>query len=247
MWFKKWFSNRLYLELYSHRNEEEAGHMIDLIQRNLDIRTGSKVLDVACGAGRHSLQLAKRGFSVTGFDLSEFLISEAEKSFTEAKENDLRLKFLIKDMRKFNFRNSFDLAVNIFTSFGYFNNDEENFRVIENVSNSLKKGGYFVFDFINSGYIIQNIVPRSRNKIGNATVVQKRRIKEGYIIKDIEIHKGKKITRFNEILRLYSKQELIKCFKSHNFKIKSLFGDYYGNEFSEKKSKRLIIFAQKIK
>ncbi|MBK9332506.1 MAG: class I SAM-dependent methyltransferase [Ignavibacteria bacterium] len=246
MWYKKWFSDRLYLDLYSHRNTEEAGHMIDLIQRNIDIRTGSKVLDVACGAGRHSLQLAKRGFHVTGFDLSEFLISEAKRSQREAKENNLKMNFLIKDMRKFNFRNSFDLAVNIFTSFGYFDNDEENFRVIKNVSSSLKKGGYFVFDFINSEFIKNNIVSRSKNKFGGITVIQKRRIENGFILKDIEVFKGGKVRHFNEILKLYGKKELVKCFEKFNFDVKTLFGDYYGNKFSEKNSKRIIIIAQKI-
>ncbi len=246
MWYKKWFSDRLYLDLYSHRNTEEAGHMIDLIQRNIDIRTGSKVLDVACGAGRHSMQLAKRGFHVTGFDLSEFLISEAKKSRKEAKENNLKINFLIKDMRNFNFKNSFDLAVNIFTSFGYFDNDEENFRVIKNVSSSLKKGGYFVFDFINSAYIKKNIVPLSRNKIGGITVIQKRKIEHGFIIKNIEVYKGKNVRHFKEILKLYSKKELLNCFEKFNFKVKMLFGDYYGCKFSEKNSKRIIVIAQKI-
>ncbi|HRI86038.1 MAG TPA: class I SAM-dependent methyltransferase [Ignavibacteria bacterium] len=246
MWYKKWFSDRLYLDLYSHRNTEEAGHMIDLIQRNIDIRTGLKVLDVACGAGRHSMQLAKRGFQVTGFDLSEFLISEAKKSRKEAKENNLKINFLIKDMRNFNFKNSFDLAVNIFTSFGYFDNDEENFRVIKNISSSLKKGGYFVFDFINSAYIKKNIVPLSKNKIGGISVIQKRKIEYGFIIKNIEVYKGRNVRRFKEILKLYSKKELINCFEKFNFKVKMLFGDYYGSKFSEKNSKRIIIIAQKI-
>ena len=245
MWYKEWFSDKLYLDIYSHRNEEEAGHMIDLIQRNIDIITGAKVLDVACGAGRHSLQLAKRGFHVTGFDLSEFLISEAKKAHKEAKENDLKVKFLIRDMRKFNFKNSYDLAVNIFTSFGYFDNDEENFSVIKNISDSLKKGGYFVFDFINSEFIKNNIVPLSRNKFGEIKVIQKRRIENGFIIKDIEVKKVTEVRNFKEILKLYNRKELVKCFGEFNFKVKTLFGDYYGNKFDEKKSKRLIIIAKK--
>ncbi|MFZ1320516.1 MAG: class I SAM-dependent methyltransferase [Ignavibacteria bacterium] len=245
MWYKEWFSDKLYLDIYSHRNEEEAGHMIDLIQRNIDISTGAKVLDVACGAGRHSLQLAKRGFHVTGFDLSEFLINEAKNSLADAKENELKVKFLIKDMRKFNFKKSFDLAVNIFTSFGYFDNDEENFSVIKNISDSLGKGGFFVFDFINSGNIKNTLVPNSRNKFGNIVVIQKRRIEDGFIIKDIIVNKSGEIRNFKEILKLYSSKELVKCFSKFNFKVKKLFGDYYGNKFDEKKSKRLIIIAQK--
>ena len=218
MWYKEWFSDKLYLDIYSHRNEEEAGHMIDLIQRNIDISTGAKVLD---------------------------LIKEAKKGLKESVEKDLKVRFLIKDMRYFDFKGTFDVAVNIFTSFGYFDNDEENFSVIKNISDSLGKGGFFVFDFINSGNIKNTLVPNSRNKFGNIVVIQKRRIEDGFIIKDIIVNKSGEIRNFKEILKLYSSKELVKCFSKFNFKVKKLFGDYYGNKFDEKKSKRLIIIAQK--
>ena len=148
MWFKKWFSSRFYLDLYQHRDEEDARWIINLLQRNISVNSGARALDIACGSGRHSIELARRGFNVTGFDLSEYLISEAEKNLKNSEERGLKVKFLIKDMRNFNFKNSFDIAVNIFTSFGYFDNDKENAGVFRNVSDSLKKNGYFIFDFV---------------------------------------------------------------------------------------------------
>ena len=78
-WYEEWFSNKFYLELYQHRDEEDARWIINLLQRTLNVSTRSKVLDIACGSGRHSLELARRGFEVTGFDLSDYLISEAKR------------------------------------------------------------------------------------------------------------------------------------------------------------------------
>lgn len=246
MWFEEWFSNKFYLDLYQHRDEEDARWMINLLQRSISVNTKSKVLDIACGSGRHSLELARRGFDVTGFDLSKFLINEAKKNLKRSKEKDLKLKFLIKDMRDFNFKNSFEIAVNIFTSFGYFEDDKENFKVIKNVSDSLKKGGYFVFDFINKKYLEKNIVPYSKSRKGIYTVIQNRKIENGFVKKDIQIKKGNKISEFNEILKLYSVIEFKKVFESYNLKIQNLYGDYFGNKFSENKSQRLIIIAKKI-
>lgn len=246
MWFEEWFSNKFYLDLYQHRDEEDARWMINLLQRSISVNTKSKVLDIACGSGRHSLELARRGFDVTGFDLSKFLINEAKKNLKSSKEKNLKLRFLIKDMRDFNFKNSFEVAVNIFTSFGYFEDDSENFKVIKNVSDSLKTGGYFVFDFLNKKYLEKNLVPYSKSRKGIYTVIQKRKIENGFVKKDITIKNGNKTTEFNEMLKLYSVIEFKKVFESYNLKIQNLYGDYFGNKFSENKSQRLIIIAKKI-
>lgn len=247
MWFEKWFSDKLYLDLYQHRDEEDARWMINLLQRSIAVKTNSKVLDIACGSGRHSIELARRGFDVTGFDLSEFLISEARKNLKNSSEKNMKVKFLIKDMRDFNFGNTFDIAVNIFTSFGYFDNDKENFRVIENVSDSLKKGGYFVFDFLNKYYLEKNLKPLSRNIIGNSSVVQRRKIENGFVKKTIIITRGNSVKQFDEVLKLYSLQDFKRAFDFSGLKTERIFGDYSGNKFNRTKSGRLIIIARKIK
>ena len=241
-WYKDWFSNKLYLELYKHRDEAEAQDAINLIQRYIPLKTNSKVLDVCCGAGRHSLELARRGYQVTGFDLSKFLINEAKKNLQETKEKSLKVRFLVKDMRKFNFNKKFDVAVNLFTSFGYFDNDEENFKVIKNVSDSVREGGYFVLDYLNAEYLKTNLVAKSKDIINGKTVMQRRRIENDLIIKDIKIGKHS----FSEILKLYSYNKLSIVLKNYRFIVKNVFGDYFGNRYYLRKSKRLIIFAQKI-
>ncbi len=245
MWFEEWFSSKLYLDLYSHRNDEDARKIINLMQRSISVNTGCKILDIACGAGRHSLELARRGFDVTGFDLSKFLIGEAKKSLRNSPEKSLRVKFLIKDMRHFNFKNSFDIAMNIFSSFGYFENDEENFNVIRNVSNSLKSGGYFIFDFLNKQYLEKNLVPFSQNKYGDMIIIQNRKIEGDFVIKDIKISKKNKEMHFQEILKLYSVKKFKNIFNSYSLRVHFIFGDYFGNKFNDNKSQRLIIIAKK--
>ncbi len=246
MWYKEWFSSKFYLKLYRHRNDEDARNLVNLIQRTLPLKKDDRVLDIACGAGRHSLELARRGYKVTGFDLSSYLINEARKLCSKAPEKDLHVDFLINDMRNFNFNEKFDLAVNLFTSFGYFEDDKENFSVIKNASDSIKKGAWFVLDFINKEHIIENIVPYSRNKIGDEVLHQRRKIDGDFVVKDIRIISGSKELKYKEVLKLYSLSELKKAFNSFNLKIIKKYGDYFGNPYNLKESKRIILFAQKL-
>lgn len=242
-WFEKWFSSRYYLELYSHRDEEDARWIINLLQRNIPLPASSRALDIACGAGRHSIELARRGFEVTGFDLSPFLIGEAKKAFAQCKEKDLKLKFRIEDMRKFDFKRKFDIAVNIFSSFGYFDDDASNFAVFRNTASSVRKGGWFLFDFLNKGYILKNIVPYSRSRKLGYTIIQKRNIAGGFIHKQITIRDRHEEAVYDEKLRLYSPGELAEALGDSGFRIVKTFGDYFGNKFRKNESQRFVAFA----
>lgn len=241
-WYEEWFSNKHYLELYSHRNEKEARDLINLIQRNTSIESGSSVLDVCCGAGRHSIEMARRGYNVTGIDLSRYLISEAKKTLKKADETGLKARFLIRDMKNFSFGNKFDAAINVFSSFGYFDRDSDNLKVFENISSSLKKGGCFVFDFLNEKYVRKALVPYSEEMHDGMKIVLKRRVTDGFVVKEIII--GIKI--YTERIRLYSVEEIRSMLKKSGFRIVNYFGDYPGSAFSGTNSKRLIIFSVKI-
>jgi SAM-dependent methyltransferase len=240
-WYKEWFSNKYYIELYKHRDDKEAIDLINLVQRNINLVLGNKVLDVCCGSGRHSIEFAKRGYDVTGFDLSNYLIGEAKRHKSELNEKNLKLKFLKKDMRNFDFKSSFDIVLNIFSSFGYFEKDEENFKVFKNVYSSLKKRGYFVFDFLNEAYLKKNLVERDFVNISGKKVLQKRRIENNFVYKDIII--CDKV--FTERIKLYSCFEICSEMELIGFKIYKIFGDYFGNKFIKNKSRRFIIIAQK--
>ncbi len=253
-WFKKWFSTADYLELYKHRNSTDASRIAGLITRTLKLPRGSRVLDVACGNGRHSLIFASKGFNVLGIDLSAFLIGEARKKLvTEYRKQKEHLKFEIRDMRKIDHRNEFDLAVNLFSSFGYFEKDSENFKVFKSISAALKPGGYFFFDFLNENALRKNIVPSDVSIRNRNAVIQVREIKNNAVYKSIYIirndPKGTKpiVNKFHEMIKLYSLEEFTKAFAKSGMKIIRTFGDYTGRRFNKNTSERLIILARKRK
>lgn len=251
-WYKKWFSTADYLELYKHRNSTDASKIAGLINRTLKLPKGSRVLDVACGNGRHSVIFASKGFDVLGIDLSGFLINEAKKKLrTEYRKQKEHLRFEIRDMRDIGRSNEFDLAVNLFSSFGYFEKDSENFRVFRSISRSLKPGGYFFFDFLNETQLKNNLVPFDLTFRNHKAVVQVRKIEDNAVHKSIFMignnPKGKQpdVKEFYEMIKLYSLNELKIAFKKNSLKIIRTFGDYAGSGYNKYSSERLIILAQK--
>jgi len=240
-WFKDWFASEYYRKIYNHRDEVEAYNLVNLIQRTLNFSTKVKVLDVGCGSGRHSLEFAKRGYDVTGIDFSRYLILQAKEQVSTLNEKNIKVRFIVKDMRKFNFRGRYDIVINVFSSFGYFKTDKENFKVFQNVFYSLKRKGFFVFDFLNSTYLSKNLVAQTILHIDGFKVIQKRHIENGFVYKDIIIGKQK----FFERIKLYNKREIVNTLSNFGFCVFKVFGDYYGERFSEENSERMIIFAMK--
>jgi SAM-dependent methyltransferase len=254
-WFKSWFNSPDYLQLYEHRDNKDAKKLVSLLFKNIKLNKGAKILDLACGNGRHSILFAKKGYQTTGLDLSEYLISRAEKKLkNEYAEYNDNLQFEIKDMRKINHVGEFDLIVNMFTSFGYFSSDGDNEKVIKGVSRALKTGGHFFFDFLNSTYLKNNLVPFDIKKVNGKSAIQIRTISGGYVSKEIYFLSDRKpkhyypgIIHFTERIKLYSFRDFKKIFAKYNLKLLYVFGDYRGTKFNEKKSKRLIIIAKKTK
>lgn len=254
-WFKTWFSSPNYLELYKHRDIKDAGRIIRLFFNNIKLNRPANILDLACGNGRHSILFAKKGFNVTGIDLSKYLIEEAKKALKNefGKYKDL-LQFEIKDMRNIDHDTEFDLVVNLFTSFGYFKKDSDNEKVIKGISKALKRGGYFLFDFFNNTYLERNLIPCDIKKFDNKSAVQLRAIKNNTVEKDIYIFSKFKNgfynpepIHFKEKIKLYSSDHFRKLFTKYNLSIIYKFGNYDGSRFNKINSKRLIIIAQKEK
>ena len=250
-WYKSWFNRKEYLELYKHRDRRDASKIVELIISETNLRKGAEVLDMACGNGRHSILFARRGFSTIGIDLSRFLISEARKMLQKHR-GKFNLAFKIQDMREMKWENRFDLAVNLFTSFGYFPARKDDIRVIRNIYRALKKGGYFVLDFINSIHIRNNLKTLDVKNINNSIVIQVREIINNYVRKTILIAKNNPngntpfLEKFYEQIRLYSYDELKAMLEGNGLSILKIFGDYNGNKFSISKSERLIIIAVKV-
>ena len=251
-WYKSWFNTQDYLDLYKHRDTNDARKIVTLILRHITLRKESRILDLACGNGRHSILFARRGFFVHGIDLSRFLIDQANTRLKdEYQAQSRRLKFEIKDMRDIGHKNEFDLVVNIFTSFGYFEKDTDNENVIKSVSDALKPGGYFLLDFLNTRYLLKSIVPFNIKKYNGKVIIQIRNIKDSFVFKDILILKndaeGKPphCDHYVERIRLYTHEDFERMFVKYNLRIKNVFGDYKGTSFNENRSGRLILLAQK--
>lgn len=250
-WFRSWFNSEYYLDLYKHRDGKDAAKIISLLFKNIRLSKGSRVLDLACGNGRHSVFFARKGLDTLGIDLSENLIAQARKMASKIKSPySSRLSFEIRDMRKLSHLNEFDLVVNLFSSFGYFESDSENEMVISGVSNSLKSGGFFLFDFLNTGSLKKNLVPVTISGIEGNTVVQVRQIDNGFVKKEILIIEkspdGKMCRRdYNERIKLYSRDDFVRMFTANGLKIVKTFGDYEGTKFNKRKSERLVLIARK--
>lgn len=241
-WFRDWFNTQEYLNVYQHRNENDAEKHIKLIFDNVKIFPGFNVLDMACGAGRHAILLAKKGLSVTAVDLSENLLKIAKQ--TADKEN-LHIDFIHSDIRDFKSIVRFDLVLNLFTSFGYFETDEENVSVLKKAYDLLEVDGYFVLDFFNSYFLPQNLVEFSEENINDAIIHQFRKIKNDRITKKIVITKDGEISTFEESVRMFTKDELVDILTKIGFDIYKTFGDFLGNEFDNLNSPRLILICKK--
>ena len=241
-WYEDWFNSENYLKVYSHRDESEAERLVELIVKHLNLNPATSVLDMACGAGRHAISFAKMGFEVTAIDLSQRLISEAQKS---AEKADVKINFVLSDFLNYQTEFKFDLVVNLFTSIGYFDEDRQNFAVIEKAYNSLTSDGYFVLDYFNKNYLVKNLVPITVFSENGIKIKQNRSFEGNRVVKKIEIEVDSETKEYYESVRLYSNEELLLYLKNAGFiKVKQL-GDYYGNNYDSETSPRLIIFAVK--
>ena len=241
-WFEEWFNTEEYLHVYRHRNEEDAKNLFDLITRNIALERDSKVLDLACGAGRHSILFAKNGFDVTAVDISDNLLNVARKTATELAVN---INFIKSDLRQLHLNEKFHLIINLFTSFGYFESDDENEEVIKFASKHLLDNAYFVIDFFNVVYLKKNLIPVSYDKIEDGIIKQERVFEGNRIVKKITITKKNDVKYYYESVRIYSKDELITLIIKNGLRIQNIIGNYLGAEFEEANSPRVIIIAKK--
>jgi len=233
-WFKTWFNTSYYHILYQNRNDEEAQFFIKNITSFLKIKQGDSLLDLGCGKGRHSIYLNSLGFDVTGADLSSNSIQHA-KQF----END-HLRFFEHDMRD-PFTSKFDTIFNLFTSFGFFEDDIEDLLVLTNIKNGLKQRGTAVIDFMNAKKVIANIVPKETVTRGNIDFQIKRRFEKGFIIKDISFFADGTAHHYTERVKCLDYNKIETFLEKAELRIVNAFGDYDLSDFNADQSNRLIL------
>jgi len=241
-WYKEWFASEDYLDVYRHRNSADTDSLIELILSNTQPDKKSKILDAACGAGRHSIKFAEKGFNVTGFDLSTTLLNIA---ISHANKRNLKIDFINSDLRSFYSNKKFDLVLSLFTSFGYFNSDTENFEFVKNAHKMLIDDGYYVLDYFNKKFLENNLIQDTKRIVGKKEIIENRKIIDGRIVKRIKIISEENNHDYVESVKLYSYDELVKNFMSIGYKVIKAFGDYLGSNFENENSERCIIIFQK--
>ncbi|HEX7342688.1 MAG TPA: methyltransferase domain-containing protein [bacterium] len=240
-WYHSWFGSD-YLLLYQHRSAQEALQTVSWLIGNLKLRPPCRILDLACGSGRHSAELARRGFDVVGLDLSWPLLRAAGR-FDSGK----KLKRIRGDMRLLPLRDErFELALSLFTSFGYFASVDEDARTLKEVYRVLSPGGIFVLDFLNAPLVRSEIVPQEEVNLGEIRVTIHRWVDEAEnrVKKQIELCDGGQQRQYIESVYLYGRDDLADMFDRAGFMLQAEFGNYEGAPYGDA-SPRLIMVGTK--
>ncbi|WP_339698410.1 class I SAM-dependent methyltransferase [uncultured Marixanthomonas sp.] len=233
-WYTSWFDTPFYHILYKDRDYEEAGFFMKKLTSFLNLSEKSKILDLACGKGRHAKYLNKIGYDVTGVDLSNSSIEYA-KQF-ESKN----LHFEVHDMC-LPYPDKFDAVFNLFTSFGYFEKENDNLRTIKSIKEELKPNGYGVIDFLNTDYVLNNLVPSEVKTVDGIDFYIHRYLEEGYIFKDIRFTHENERYFYTERVKALRLEDFKNYFFEAGVKLVNCFGDYHLNKFDKNKSERLIL------
>ncbi|WP_179348724.1 SAM-dependent methyltransferase [Winogradskyella pacifica] len=233
-WYASWFDTPYYHILYKDRNYTEAQDFMDNLTNYLNIPEQGKILDLACGKGRHSVYLNSLGYNVTGADLSEQSIAYAEQF-----ENDT-LKFKVHDMSK-PYPDTFDAVFNLFTSFGYFEDEKCNLETIKSIQAELNEFGFGVIDFMNTNYVIENLIPENIKTVEGIDFHQKRSVKDGYIIKDISFDADGEHFEFQERVKAFTLKDFEALFEKAGVHLLDVFGDYKLHKYHTQTSERMIM------
>ncbi|MEW9668858.1 class I SAM-dependent methyltransferase [Ammoniphilus sp. 3BR4] len=239
-WFEKSFQED-YLKIYAHRDEQKATQELESLIPFLHIQPGQRALDLCCGQGRHSRWLAQQGLRVVGVDLSAVLLQEAIRHSL-----NIPVLYMRADAREIPFVEEMDLVFNLFTSFGYFVEDEENEKIFQQVHKALKPGGLFLFDYLNPDYLRAHLAPSSHSKQGGLEIIQQRSISDGFVQKQIIIkEEGESPRHYEERVKLYSAGQLQSMLTKQGLEILHLFGDYQASPYQQEGSPRIIFICQK--
>tara|TARA_Y100001954_G_C15809993_1_gene604662 strand:- start:2589 stop:3341 length:753 start_codon:yes stop_codon:yes gene_type:complete len=243
-WFEVWFDTNEYHVLYGHRDEKEANIFIEALIQNLQL-TPCKVLDTCCGSGRHVFSWANHGFDAHGFDLSQNSISKANargKSIKNVSFSNLDLRKLKDHIES---KESYDIVTNLFTSFGYFQNENDHSDVIKGFLYVLKSGGILILDYINSAFSKKNMIASEIQIRNDIEFHIERKFKNGFFMKSVSYTKsnGRKEIH-TELVKSWESNDLCELLSSLGFKVKTIKGDYDFSEYHDE-SPRMIIIAEK--
>ncbi|MCP2043050.1 bifunctional 2-polyprenyl-6-hydroxyphenol methylase/3-demethylubiquinol 3-O-methyltransferase UbiG [Pontibacter sp. HSC-36F09] len=238
-WFSTWFDSPYYHILYSNRDDHDARLFMDNLLAYLHPKPQHKILDLACGKGRHSLYLNELGYDVTGIDLSEKSIDYARQY-----ENE-RLHFDVHDMREVYKPESFDFVLNLFTSFGYFESETENVVSLKAAATNLKHGGKLVIDFMNTDRTVERLVSHEQKEVQGILFDISRKVEHDFIVKTIHFEDKGREYCFEERVRALRQENFMEYFRIAQLRLAEVFGDYKLQPFDPEKSERIIFVLKK--
>jgi len=238
-WFQYWFNSPYYHILYHQRNDDEAEFLIDNLSSYLAPAPHARILDIACGRGRHAIYLHKKGYDVTGIDLSEQNIRFAQQF--EQKN----LHFYVHDMRKLSYIHYFDVALNLFTSFGYFETEKEHINALRAFGKGLKETGTLVLDYFNTEKIKHHLTHQEVKTIDGIEFHLHKFVSEGKIIKHINFEHQMKAYAFEERVQAFTYTDFERMLTAAGLKINAVFGNYALDPFDKQRSDRLILICKK--
>jgi SAM-dependent methyltransferase len=242
-WFETIFDER-YPELFGPLEgnaEKEVEEILGLIA----LPPGSAVEDLGCGRGRHAVPLARRGYMVTGVDLSSKMLDIAR---ARASREGVTVEWVREDMRLFRRPGAFDLCLSLFTSFGFFS-DEENQRVLDNVAVSLREGGTLLLDLRNSGKGLSRLedwdqtieVPSGQLRMSIGFNPETRRATAEHVLTRKD---GIRISSAFDV-RIYSSDELETMLGKSGLRVKNCFGSLSGDPFTEESGRMVVLSVKK--
>ncbi|MBX7226767.1 MAG: methyltransferase domain-containing protein [Chitinophagales bacterium] len=239
-WFESWFDSPYYHILYQHRNDHEAQHFLDNLRKVGCFASKDRILDLACGKGRHAAYLAKMDMEVTGLDLSPQSIAAAIENFgtnnPEFYIHDMRLPFRI---------NYYNFIGNFFTSFGYFNRIAENERVIKAMTLGLKKDGKLLIDFFNAKKVIAHLVEHETKTLNGIHFSIHRKYTNGLILKDIDFEDHGQHFHFQEKVQALQPDDFRMLAARAGLTIQAEYGNYDLEAYHAHDSDRYILVAVK--
>ncbi len=240
-WYENWFGSPFYKILYQNRDDQEAQEFIENLLCYLKPAAGCKMLDIACGEGRHAKQLAENGYDVTGIDISHASI-EAAKAY----EQD-NLQFFVQDMRYTFYINYFDYSFNFFTSFGYFRSLRNHKEAARAFAAGLKKEGILVIDYLNGNYVTGHLVKDCVIERGSYKFKTSKKIENNHIVKDINfVDADGKERHYAESVAMFSVADFEKMFGDAGMKLIDTFGDYKLNAYDAQQSPRMVMVFKKM-
>lgn len=231
-WFEEWFGEE-YLRLYPHRDDSDAERAVTLIRRMLPFQPGWRVLDVACGAGRHARAFRAAGARCVGLDLSAVLLRLA-RQVTDAP-------LVRADMRWLPIRpQSMDLTVNLFTSFGYFERDAEHTAALAEMISTVRPGGWFVIDFLNAAAVRRRLVPEEVLEVNGSEMRISRSVSADgrYVCKSIRSPSGR---QYRERVRLFEPDQISAMLVADGVEVRSRFGDYDGSPLAADSARTILL------